>query len=298
MRLSLFAKSATFAATGLLTTPGPAAAAENRSILRSRALIRIKRRSNSAALRQRRRTANQQKGGLVRPPSQLFSCVECVIRVQMRDDEGGPRRSEAGTQRRYRERAGVGQLDRSATPLGPLRNPPRQKKSSARPAPNYEIQIPRYPSRTHPAHRVRGHARATSRGRRRVCNFPHNPQHLKRTPNTATTAALRHRGAQQLHRGTYDRAGDVGQTLQFTDATADNLFKVTAEPYTDLDLALGAEAPAGSASDQPDTLGIVHLFRNDLLEFTFVKNAVSYVVQTLPENATSTLDILTSWEFI
>jgi len=98
--------------------------------------------------------------------------------------------------------------------------------------------------------------------------------------------------------GNYDRPGDVGQTMQFTDATADNLFQITAEPYTDLDVVLGAEAPAGSASDQPDTLGIVHVFRNDLFEITFVKDGISYVVQTLPENATSTLDILTSWEFI
>lgn len=75
---------------------------------------------------------------------------------------------------------------------------------------------------------------------------------------------------------TYDRPGDVGQTMQFTDATAENLFQITAEPYIDLDVALAAEAPAGSASDQPDTLGIIHVFRNDLLEFTFVKNGISY----------------------
>jgi hypothetical protein len=98
--------------------------------------------------------------------------------------------------------------------------------------------------------------------------------------------------------GTYDRPGAVGQTLQFTDATADNLFQITAEPYTDLDVALGEEGAASTAADQPDTLGIVHVFRNDMFEITFVKNGISYVVQTLPENATSTLDILKSWEFI
>jgi len=58
------------------------------------------------------------------------------------------------------------------------------------------------------------------------------------------------------------RPGDVGQTMQFSDATADNLFQITAEPYTDLDVALGEEGAAGSASDQPDTLSIVHVFRS------------------------------------
>jgi hypothetical protein len=31
---------------------------------------------------------------------------------------------------------------------------------------------------------------------------------------------------------------------------------------------------------------------------TFVKNGIGYVVQTLPENATSTLEILRTWQFI
>ena len=73
---------------------------------------------------------------------------------------------------------------------------------------------------------------------------------------------------------------------------------LSAEPYTDLDVALGKEAQAGNISDRPDTLGIVHVFRNDLFEITFVKNGISYVVQGLPESATSTLDVLKSWEFI
>jgi hypothetical protein len=98
--------------------------------------------------------------------------------------------------------------------------------------------------------------------------------------------------------GTYETPGGLGQTMQFSDATADDLFQITAEPYTDLDVALGEEATAGNTSDQPSTLGIVHAFRNDLFEITFVKNGISYVVQTLPERATSTLDILKTWEFI
>jgi hypothetical protein len=98
--------------------------------------------------------------------------------------------------------------------------------------------------------------------------------------------------------GTYDRPGHVGQTMQFTDAAASNLFEITVEPYADFDVSLGEEATAGSAGDQPSTLGIVHVFHDDLFEVTFVKNGISYVVQALPENATSTLEILKSWEFI
>jgi hypothetical protein len=89
-----------------------------------------------------------------------------------------------------------------------------------------------------------------------------------------------------------------GVTIQFIDAQGNDQFQVSARPYQDLDVALGEEAPAGTASDQPDTLSIVHVFRNDLFEITFVKNGISYLVQSLPENATSTLDILKSWQFI
>jgi hypothetical protein len=75
-------------------------------------------------------------------------------------------------------------------------------------------------------------------------------------------------------------------------------FEVSAWPYSDLDVALGEEAPAGSAADEPDTLGIVRAYRDDMFEMTFVKNGIGYVVQTVPENATSTINILKSWHFI
>ena len=94
----------------------------------------------------------------------------------------------------------------------------------------------------------------------------------------------------------FDQRGGV--TIQFVGPAGSDQFQVSAWPYSDLDIALGEEAPAGRASDQPDTLNIVHAFHNDLFELTFVKNGISYVVQTLPKNATSTLDILKSWQFI
>lgn len=56
--------------------------------------------------------------------------------------------------------------------------------------------------------------------------------------------------------------------------------------------------PASFDADQSSELGTVLAFQDDLFEITFVKNGISYNVQTLPENATSTLDILKSWEFI
>jgi hypothetical protein len=89
-----------------------------------------------------------------------------------------------------------------------------------------------------------------------------------------------------------------GQTIQFAGPQGKNHFQVSAWPYQDLDVALGDEAAAGNSSDQPDTLAIVHVFHDDLFEITFVKNGISYLVQTLPDNAASTLDILKSWEFI
>jgi hypothetical protein len=89
-----------------------------------------------------------------------------------------------------------------------------------------------------------------------------------------------------------------GTTIQFLEPTGNTLFQVSAWPYQDLDVALGEEGTPGSNSDQGDTLGIVHVFHDDMFEITFVKNGISYNVQAVPENATSTLDILKSWQFI
>jgi hypothetical protein len=89
-----------------------------------------------------------------------------------------------------------------------------------------------------------------------------------------------------------------GVTIQFIDPQGNYQFQVSAWPYQDLDIALGEEGAASTAGDQPSTLAVVHIYRNDLVEITFVKNGISYNVQTLPERATSTLDILKSWEFI
>jgi hypothetical protein len=89
-----------------------------------------------------------------------------------------------------------------------------------------------------------------------------------------------------------------GVTVQFNDVSGAYQFEVSAWPYSDLDIALGEEAPAGTAADEPDTLGIVRVYRDDMFEMTFVKNGISYNVRTLPEDGTTTLNILKSWQFI
>ncbi len=95
------------------------------------------------------------------------------------------------------------------------------------------------------------------------------------------------------HASAFDAPGN--ETIQFLDAAGNYQFQVGAwRLYEDLDVALGEEGAPGASANQGDTLGIVHVFHNDIFEVTFVKNGISYVVQSLPENATSTLDILRS----
>lgn len=56
--------------------------------------------------------------------------------------------------------------------------------------------------------------------------------------------------------------------------------------------------PASGDSDQPDQPDVVRVVQGDITDFLFEKNGIAYSVETLPENATSTLDILKSWQFI
>lgn len=94
-----------------------------------------------------------------------------------------------------------------------------------------------------------------------------------------------------------------GQTIQFTDAQGNDQFQVSAWPYQDLVLHADSIEPISPShgADQPDELDTVHAFQNpasDLFEITFIKNGISYLVQTSPEKATATFDILKSWQFI
>ena len=96
----------------------------------------------------------------------------------------------------------------------------------------------------------------------------------------------------------YDARG--GETIQFVDSEDNWQFQVSAWPYSDLTIhsdRLQLDPPS-DANDQPDELGIVHVVQDDLFEILFSKSSITYVVQTLPENATSTIEILKSWQFI
>jgi hypothetical protein len=96
----------------------------------------------------------------------------------------------------------------------------------------------------------------------------------------------------------YDARG--GQTIQFIDPQGNNQFQVSAWPYKDLTVHRdGIELATPSAdNDQPEQLGTINVVQDDMFEFLFSKNGIRYVVQSVPNNATSTLDILKSWKFI
>ncbi len=89
-----------------------------------------------------------------------------------------------------------------------------------------------------------------------------------------------------------------GVSIDFTTPDGNELFMVSAWRHQDLDVGLGEEGAPSNTSDQPDTLGIVHAYDGDLFRLAFVKNGIAYTVQTTEFNATSTLDILKSWQFI
>jgi hypothetical protein len=44
-------------------------------------------------------------------------------------------------------------------------------------------------------------------------------------------------------------------------------------------------------------LGIINVYRDDTLSFTFHRNGISYAVTALPEDEPWLLPILQSWEF-
>lgn len=91
-----------------------------------------------------------------------------------------------------------------------------------------------------------------------------------------------------------------GETIQFLGQDGRFLFQVSAWPYRDLVVhadGFDLQVPA-DFDDQSNELDTIHYVQDDLAEFLFHRNGVTYVVQSLPEDATSTLDILKSWQFI
>jgi hypothetical protein len=94
----------------------------------------------------------------------------------------------------------------------------------------------------------------------------------------------------------YEQAGD-GQSIQFTDATGEEFFTISAQPYSQLDLTLGHEATASGTSDQSDHLETVDVFRDDLFMVMFAKNGVRYVVGTMPQFEPLLIEVLKTWQF-
>jgi hypothetical protein len=94
----------------------------------------------------------------------------------------------------------------------------------------------------------------------------------------------------------YDGPGD-SQTIQFSDASAHKIFEVSAEPYTQMDVALGEEGAPNASSDQSTTLGIINVYHQDTVAYSFHRNGIAYTVTTLPGSEAWLLPILQSWEF-
>lgn len=96
---------------------------------------------------------------------------------------------------------------------------------------------------------------------------------------------------------TDDRGGTI---IQFLDPRGNEQFQIAAWPYKDLTIhadGFQLRTPAENG-DQGDELGTVGVVNDDLLEFLFKKNGITYDLQAMQEYATSTLDILKSWQFI
>src|SRR5215468_6580416 len=66
-----------------------------------------------------------------------------------------------------------------------------------------------------------------------------------------------------------------GQMIQFSDPNASHVFEVVAEPYTQMDVMLGEEGrPNDALSDQPMTLGLINVYRDDMLRYAFHRNGI------------------------
>jgi hypothetical protein len=91
---------------------------------------------------------------------------------------------------------------------------------------------------------------------------------------------------------------DYHQVIQFSNRGASRIFSVLAEPYTELDVGTGEEAPPGSATDQSTQLGIVTVFHEDNMSIAFHRNGIAYTVSSVqPDAQVWLLPILQNWQF-
>ena len=87
------------------------------------------------------------------------------------------------------------------------------------------------------------------------------------------------------------------QIIQFSDQSAAKLFQITALPYMQMDVALGTEGSPVGTSDQSTALGVINVYRDDTVAYSFHRNGIAYTVTALPESERWLLPILQSWEF-
>ena len=95
----------------------------------------------------------------------------------------------------------------------------------------------------------------------------------------------------------HDRPGGK-QIVMFTGPNSNDDFEIIAEPYTQLDVALGTEGAPDTGTDQPTTLGVINAYHDDIYSVSFHRNAIAYTVSSGALSAeTWLLPILQSWEF-
>src|SRR5258706_547001 len=98
---------------------------------------------------------------------------------------------------------------------------------------------------------------------------------------------------------TVDDVENVGaeeQIIQFSDATADHLFEISAAPYSQMDVALGEEGTPNNSDDQPTTLGIVNVYHDDTFNVGFHRKGIAYSVTAVSGPGPWPIPILHSWE--
>ena len=99
---------------------------------------------------------------------------------------------------------------------------------------------------------------------------------------------------------TVDDVENVGaeeQIIQFSDATADHLFEISAAPYSQMDVAIGEEGTPNNSDDQPTTLGIVNVYHDDTFNVGFHHKGIAYSVTAVSGAEPWLIPILQSWEF-
>ena len=95
----------------------------------------------------------------------------------------------------------------------------------------------------------------------------------------------------------HDRPGGK-QIVMFTGPNSNDDFEIIAEPYTQLDVALGAEGAPDTGTDQSTTLGVINAYHDDIYSVSFHRNGIAYTVSSGALAAeTWLLPVLQSWEF-